>query len=163
MDKMSIADLGRRLNEVGEVFDKKPLTERAILIWFETLQEFSTGLIFGLLKSWAKTHGKFPTPSEVWKVCNEIANRDREVQLANEKAEHERAYQDLKPTNHGKRKLLEIMDILKRPKPTPIEHWRKVLADPSLPAMSHRFAREALDIIQARQHEPARERQPGED
>ena len=55
-------------------------------------------------------------------------------------------------------------------KPTPLEHWRKVLADPRSSEIAKRYATEALSKIDPerflqreveRDREP--ERQPGED
>ena len=49
-------------------------------------------------------------------------------------------------------------------KPTALEHWRKVLADPRSSEIAKRYATEALAKIDRylhRQREP--ERQPGED
>lgn len=161
MDKTSAADLGRRLNDLAEIMDRKPLTEKAVLGWFDTLREFDTGVIFGVLKGWQKTHGKFPNPAEVWKSCNDFSGEVRERQQLADKVALERTYRDIKPTDEGRHKLRQILEILKRPKMTPLEHWRKVMRTEGLPQISYDFARAFLAKRDVVDEPPPRE--PGED
>lgn len=159
MEKSSLPDLARRLNDLAEIMDKKPLGEKAILGWFETLREFETGIVFGSLKGWQKTHARFPTPAEVWKACNEFSSELMEKQQVTDKIALARSYAQIKPTDEGRLKLSRILGVLAVPKPTPLQHWEKVLRTPDLPQISYDYAHAFI----AKQAKPKVDRQPGQD
>ncbi len=158
MQKLDLPALAGLLNALAETFDKKAVGAKALEVWFDTLREFAWERVVGLLQSWPKTHAKFPVPAEVWKILNDFSTQEREAKARSEKAEFARGFEYLGKTERGAQYIAEIAEILKRPKRTPIEHWRNVLATPGLPPISYEFANAALAKIDHR-----RERQPGED
>lgn len=151
MQKLDAPALATALNALAETFDRKAITGKALEMWFDTLREFQTEQVLSLLHSWPKIHGKMPVPAEVWKVLNERALEEREQRHRSEKAQRERDYQNLGTTEHGKRCLSVIYDMLLTPKPTPLEHWRKVMETPGLPSISYEYAKVALERLERRE------------
>jgi hypothetical protein len=152
MQKHDAAQLGAVLNGLAEVFGKSLVSPKGLEFWFETLREFPAEQVVPLLNSWPKLHGKFPVPAEVWKILNERAMEDREQRDRFEKARRERDYAGLGVTQHGKRSIHAIYDmIMANPKPAPIEHWRKVVETPDLPHVSYEYARVALPLLERRE------------
>ena len=120
--------------------------------WFETLKEFPAPVVFGALSNWAKLNHKFPVPNDVWKICNERASETRERVAVAEKKAFEEGWKKAAATPYGRQKLLEIKQILSAPKPTPDQHWRRVLKTPELPEATYRmaesfFARRSLEVM----------------
>lgn len=159
MQKFDAPQLAERLNALAEVFDKKPVSAKALEVWFDTLREFSSEVVMGLLGSWAKTHGKFPAPQEVWKALNDFSIEDRERKAKSEKAAREREIERMPRTPEGERILRLIQDGLKRPKPSPLNHWLQTAATPGLPWITSQLAKEALKKLQPL----GVEREPGQD
>lgn len=136
------AVLRDRLNELAEVFDKKPVGDRGLTVWFGVLREFPTEKVAGVLIGWAKSHGKFPTPAEVWKSCNEMSISEREA-----KAQRENKEPIFYPGVGGQEaaKFIEKMrEILRRPRWTPEEHWMRTLEKHKPGSIGHSYAKEAL-------------------
>jgi hypothetical protein len=156
MQKLDTQLLANALNVLAETFDRKAVAPKALEMWFDTLREFPTESVLALLHSWPKIHGKMPVPAEVWKVLNERAVEDREQRNRAEKSQRERDYAHLGVTEHGRRCLKLIYDmLLSKPKPTPLEHWRKVMETPGLPEVSYEYARKALAILEPREKDAA--------
>ena len=65
-----------------------------------------------------------------------------------------------RPTSEESRK--KIQQFTKLPKPSGLQHWRKVLADPNAPALTKRYAEEALARLEA-ENDAAPTREPGEE
>jgi hypothetical protein len=147
-----------RLAELAEVFDKKPVGDKALRVWFDTLREFPCEDVMSMLLGWPKTRAKFPVPSEVWKAMNERGIDRREEKAARERAEnHGRLFL---PTPRGKEFLAKIKAMLKAPRLTPIQHWHRVLATAAPGSIGERYAREALAKLEP---QAVVEREPGED
>jgi hypothetical protein len=155
MQKLDGPALANELNSLAETFDRKAITPKALEVWFDTLREFPTESVLSLLHSWPKVHGKMPVPAEVWKVLNERSMEEREQRTKAEKIQRERDYAHLGATEHGKRCLNMIYDKLLRPRPTPLEHWRKVMETPGLPQISYEYARIALEVLERRERAAA--------
>lgn len=157
MQKHDLENLASALNGLAEVFDKKPVTQKAVEIWFDTLREFAAERVIGLLLAWPKTHGKMPLPAELWKILNEYGIEERAKTHAAEKAQRVREYASMGATPHGKAALKLIYAILAKPKRTPTEHWEWVLSLPDAPDISKEYARVGLAKLKRReQAKPAR-------
>jgi hypothetical protein len=138
MQSIDLPQLVKELNGLAEVFDKRPITEKASRVWFDTLREFPTERVLGLLLSWPKTHGKFPTPAEVWKACNEMLIDARE-----EKARLERlAEPKWERSPRGLDFLAKMKRTLNNPRRSPTEHWKHVLETKE--GIGHEYAKQAL-------------------
>lgn len=144
MQKYDVPALGEALNGLAEVFDKKAVPQKAFELWFETLKEFPAERVIGLLSNWPKGRGKFPVPSEIWKVLNEWAIDERERSNVSQKKQIQREYGQMGATPHGERALDLIKTMLATPKPTPLEHWRSVMATPGLCDLSYEYAKKYL-------------------
>lgn len=153
MLKTDAAALGEALNGLAETFDKKPVGARAAAIWFDTLKEFPNEVVRGILNAWPKSHGKFPTPAEVWKIVNDVQISERE-QIEKNSVADARAPVHFAPTEAGRRAMAEIRKIMSKPKPSPVKHWQNVLATAKPGSIGHQYATEALKALKYRQREP---------
>ena len=144
-DMLTLRD---RLAELADVFERKPVTEKALKVWFDTLREFPIERVAGVLIGWPKSHGKFPTPAELWKVCGEIGSAEIERKAALDKRpiEWERSPQ-------GAKFLAKMKAIINKPSRTPRQHWEHVLATQKPGDIGYEFALRALK----------RDREPGSD
>lgn len=148
--------LGERLNELAEVFDKKPVSEKGLTVWFGVLREFPAERVCGVLIGWAKTHTKFPSPAEVWKTVNDISINDRE-----KKAEQENK-QEFYPGVGGEQAekfIAQMREVLKRPKWAPMEHWKRLLKTAKPGSIGYEYATAALK----QRHALPVDREPGQD
>lgn len=157
MLKTDAAALGEALNGLAETFDKKPLGSKAVAIWFDTLREFPNELVRGILNTWPKLHGKFPTPAEVWKIVNDVQISERE-QIARNAAKDARDPVRFATTDAGRRAMVQIRKLVRHPKVSPIVHWQRVEQRFKPGTISHEYATAALKILQRK-----RLREPGED
>lgn len=149
--------LGDRLAELSEVFGAKPVSEKGLTVWFGVLREFPTEKVCSVLIGWPKSHGKMPTPNEVWKSVNEICIVERE-----KKAEEERRRAPFQPEVAGVQaeEFLAVMrEMLKRPVFSPREHWERVLRTATPGSIGHDYATQALMKMGA----ITAEREPGQD
>lgn len=153
MNRIDIPTMAAQLNLLAEVYEKRHVTEKAALVWFDTLKEFPTERVCGILIGWPKTHGKFPVPAEVWKSCNDFSIGDREARAAREKAA---VFEPTADPAHVRKMLHAMREILKRPKLSPREHWQKMLATKPAGSIGHTFATQALKPKTVH-------REPGED
>jgi hypothetical protein len=144
MQKFDAAVLSQNLNALAEVYEKKHVTPKALEVWFDTLKAFPTERIMGYLIGWPKTHGKFPTPAEVWKLCNESSIEEREERARQERASNAAPW--MGSTAEGKRLSTLAREIFKRPKRTAKEHWQHVLATAPEGSIGHQYASEALRV-----------------
>lgn len=140
MQSIDIPNLVKELNGLAEVFDKRAVTEKASKVWFDTLREFPTERVLGILIGWPKTHGKFPTPAEVWKSCNDFSIIDREHK-ARQEARLEVAWER---SERGSEFLKQMQRTLKSQKRSPVEHWKHVLATARPGSIGHEYATAAL-------------------
>lgn len=145
MEKISIPQFAGILNGVAEVFGAKQVTPKGLELWFETLREFSENEVFAALNSWPKTHTKFPVPADVWKALNENASRRREDVAEAEKKMFAEGLNRAMATPAGARSMALIRQILSRPKPSPREHWRRVMETEGLPPIAYKFASDFLN------------------
>jgi hypothetical protein len=151
MQKIDIPVLGQNLNALAEVYEKKHVTSKALEVWFDTLKAFPTERIMGLLIGWPKTHGKFPTPAEVWKSCNEASIEEREERAQRERSVNAAPWTGSTP--EGRRLSALAREIFGRPKRTAKEHWQHVLATAPEGSIGHQYASEALRVKVERQEE----------
>lgn len=156
MLKTDAAGLAVALNGLADTFDKKHVTEEATVVWFETLRDFPNELVRGILRTWAKSHGKFPTPAEVWKIANDIQISEREQIARNARSDATQPVHFAK-TDAGKRALAEIRKLVDHRRPSPIAHWEGVLKRFKPDTFSHDAATVALKTLHRKQ------RRPGED
>lgn len=150
MQKFDAELLAKNLNALAEVFDKKPVTAGALQAWFDVLREFPTERVMGVLLGWPKTHGKFPTPAEVWKSCNELSIEEREHKARLEK----QIEPEWQRSANGARLLRGMKRMLNRPTRIPQEHWNHLLQTKKPGDIGYEYARKALKV---------EDRQPGED
>jgi hypothetical protein len=133
--------LSQQLNALCEVYDKKPVSLKGCEVWFDVLKEFPTEKVMSVLIAWPKTHNKFPTPSEVWKVVNEINIAERERKAEIEKKE------EFFPGVGGaqaKKFIAEIRKLLNKPQWSPMEHWRHTLNTQPEGSIGHTYAKQVL-------------------
>lgn len=156
MDKLAAPQFAQILNGLTEVYGVKPVTPKALEMWFESLKEFDTHVVFSTLNGWAKTHTKFPTPNEVWKASNEVSGRHRD-HAAEETKKALQRWTERGSAAHAHASMGVVRDTLATPKPDPRTHWQRVMATEGLPHISYRYAQEVLGKHQAI------ERQPGQD
>ncbi len=118
---------------------------RAIEVWLDTLKEFEGNRILALLNSWPKTHTKFPAPSEVWKALNDDATHKREAVAQAEKKAFAEGGQRLVRSAEADEDWRQMLELLKSPKPTPTQHWQKVIETPGLCNVAYRYADEFFE------------------
>lgn len=160
MHKTDLQILANQLNALAEVFEKKPVSPKGLEVWFDTLRDFPTERVISVLIGWAKTHTKYPSPAEVWKVVNEISIDLREEKVRQERAQIEREYQHMGATPQGKAIIKRMYEILAKPKRTPSQHWEYVLSLKNPPFLAAEYAREALKKLNP---QAVVEREPGMD
>jgi hypothetical protein len=158
MKNYDAVELSARLNALAEVFNAKALTEAALKIWFASLKEFPADMVFGRLTSWPKEHSKFPAPADIWKIANAIGIAERERAAALERSANAQPVR-FERSEAGNRALREIKAMLARPRPSPVEHWRRALATAAPGSITEHYAREALARLEGRN----KMREPGED
>ena len=161
MTKYDLQALATQINLLAEVYEKKPVSPKALEVWFDTLKDFPAERVLSLLISWPKTHLKFPVPSEVWKACNERALGEREAKAEAERAENLR--QPFIRSERGAEFLARMRTTLARPKRSAREHWRHVLATAPSGSIGHRYASEILARLEQRQGNVPIAREPGQD
>lgn len=156
-----LSTLRDRLSELAELFEKKPITDKALRVWFDVLKEFPIEKVAGLLISWPKSHTKFPAPAELWKSCNEIAIAQRE-----KKAAEENRMGAFEPGVGGAKAaefIAKMREILKQPAWTPEQHWRNNLKRFPKGHIGHEAAIYALAKKGLIDPKPQLEREPGQD
>ena len=142
MQKYDATVLAQNLNALAEVFDRKPVSAKALEVWFDTLKEFPTEKVMGKLINWPKSHTKFPAPSEVWKECNDLGAKDREDKAARERAENLR--DPVADDAVARANLSRIRALLSRPRKSAAEYWEMVLKDAPKGSMAEQAANEYL-------------------
>lgn len=155
MQAYDMKTLGDRLSELAEVFDRKPISEKGLTVWFNLLRDFPTDKVCSILIAWPKTHIKFPTPAEVWKAVNEISIDEREKKAALEKRE------EFFPGVGGeqaKKFIAEIRKKLNQPAWTPMQHWQRLLETAKPGSIGHDYATRVL-----KQKGVLRKREAGQD
>ena len=151
-----ISTLKERLAELAEVFERKPLTEKALKVWFDTLRDFPCDQVMALLLGWPRTHGKMPVPAEVWKAMNDWAIDQRE-----RKAASERNSPVFHPGVGGRQAevfIKQMRETLNKPAFSPLEHWKRVLDKQPPGSIGRRYAEEVL-----KKRGVIEEREPGQD
>ena len=141
MNRSDIPTMANQLNLLAEVFDKKPISEKAALVWFDTLKDFKTEKVCSFLIAWPKTHGKFPTPAEVFRVCSEAASSELEAKAQRENREEVTWAKSAR----GLEFLAKMKAALNKPSLDPIQHWRRVLEKEGACNLAKQYARECLE------------------
>lgn len=144
MQKIEAQLLAQNLNALAEVFEKKHVTAKALEVWFDTLKEFPTERVMGLLIGWPKSHTRFPAPAEVWKACNESMAAVREKRATEERVVNARPWTG--HTEESRRLAKKIRELLSKPRPTAKEHWRNVLETAPVGSIGHQYASEVLKV-----------------
>lgn len=145
MLKPEIPMLAERLNALAETFDKRPVSPKALEVWFDSLKEFPSESVLGVLLGWPKTNTRFPSPAEVWKVCNETAIKSREAVAEAHRAQNSGSVRDyVGPTPQGKQIIAEMRKMLTKPRKSMTEHWQAMLDNSNSTHLQRSFAREAL-------------------
>lgn len=116
MIKTDIPTLLTQLNLLAEVYEKKPVSERAAQVWYDTLREFPINVTMDFLIHWPKAHNKFPVPADVWRVVNERMIDKREAEAKAMKAQERKEVEQWVRTPQGA---------------VALEHMRKILGLPS--------------------------------
>jgi hypothetical protein len=151
-----ISTLRDRLAELADVFDKKPLSDKALRVWFDTLREFPCDQVMALLIGWPKTHTKFPAPADVWKAMNEWSIDQRERKAALERREP--AFHPGVGGAKAEQFIAKIRKTLNNPAFTPLEHWQRVHERQPEGSIGREYAEEVL-----RKKGVIKDREPGED
>ena len=159
MNKIDAQTLAQNLNALAEVFDRKPVSAKALEVWFDTLKEFPTEKVMGKLINWPKSHVKFPAPAEVWKECNEYSIKEREDRNARERAENVR--EPRADDAVARANIAKIKALLSRPRKTPIQYWEMVLREAPKGSLAESSAKECLKKLRGYVYE--QEREPGQD
>ena len=153
MQKFDADLLAKNLNQLADVFDRKPVSGPALQAWFDSLKEFPTERVMGVLIGWPRAHLKFPTPSEVWKLCNEIGIGERERKADLEKREQI----EWERSPAGEKFLAKMREIINRPSRTPKEHWEHVLRTQPPGSIGHEYAKK---ILKPEEREPGQDDEP---
>lgn len=115
MVKTDIPTLLSQLNLLAEVYEKRPVSEKAAIVWYDTLREFPIQEVAGYLIHWPKSHAKFPLPSEVWKAVNERMIDKRESESRAMKAQEKKEVEEWGRTPQGAIALEKMRKILGLP------------------------------------------------
>jgi len=83
MLKNELPQLGTRLNQLAEVYERKAITAAALEVWFDALRSFALDAIFRILTDWPKEHQKMPTPAD---VCECMPGRVQSMKQASDEA-----------------------------------------------------------------------------
>src|SRR4051812_12541327 len=118
MQKLDAPLLASNLNSLCAVFDRKPIAEQALAVWFDTLREFPTELVMGAVIAWPKYNSKFPAPADIVKLVNDRSSRDRERKAEMDKKEFHPGVGGAKAQEF----LSKMREILKKPRFSPKEH-----------------------------------------
>lgn len=140
MIQTDVPRFSEAMNSLAEVYGKTALGPKAMNVWFGVLKEFDCVQVVSMLGAWPKTNIKFPAPADVWKALNERASETRERVAAAEKKAYDDGWRAATSTPYGKQKLTEIKRILSAPKPTPEQHWKRVLKTAPIGSPAYRFA-----------------------
>lgn len=140
MQALDVPVMAAQLNALAEVFDKKPVSEKASMVWFDTLKDFKTEKVCSILIAWPKTHTKFPSPADVFKVCNEAASSEMEAKAQRDN----RQEVTWEKSPRAMEFMAKMKATLKKPKPDPIEHWKHTYATQPKGSIGYRYAEEAL-------------------
>lgn len=62
--------LHERLNALADVFGKPGVSKAALGVWWETLREFPSHDVLGVLGYWAQGNTRMPAPADVWSRLN---------------------------------------------------------------------------------------------
>ena len=166
MTKTDTPLLATQLNALAEVFDKRTQTPAAVQVWMDTLREFPTERVLGLLIAWPKSHGKFPTPNDAWKILNEQSIDNREQRAAEEKVRREYETGRMVSSEQGRKIIAGLMAGLSRARRSP-RYWAHKIIDRAAAGedviwIALAYAREALGL-DPKTGLPKAERVPGED
>jgi hypothetical protein len=150
--------LGMRLGQLAEAFDRKGPSENAMLVWLDTLKEFSLFEVESMLVDMPKRLTKFPSPADVWKACNER----RSDRIENEARAHRldevpRVTSFVPNSALGRREMMKIRTILAKPRPSKRDWIDKIFkrhedGDPSLSAAALKLAQDAQTIFARHRH-----------
>lgn len=111
MQRMDASLLAQNLNAIAEVFEKKPVSVKALEVWFETLKEFPTEQVMAKLIHWPKSHTRFPAPAELWKELNDKQIERREEAFVAEKALAAREEKTMYRTEQGSKIIASMKRI----------------------------------------------------
>lgn len=151
MNPTGIAIFAERLNALGEVYDKKPITKGALQVWVDTLREFPTERVLDVLNSWPRKRNKFPTPSEVWTMANEASIEEREKTAAHHRVQNRSEDLPAARSENARQYIERMRKLVANPKPLTrvrfVQHWREMLESEHSTHLQKMFAKEALQEL----------------
>jgi len=112
MQRMDASLLAQNLNAIAEVYEKKPVSSKALEVWFDTLKEFPTEQVMGKIINWPKSHIRFPAPAELWKELNDKQIERREEAFVAEKALAVREQHTMYRTEQGSKIIKEMKRMM---------------------------------------------------
>lgn len=113
MQAIDRATLKEQLVSLADAFGSKPVTDKGVMVWLDTLKEFATHEVMSLLIEWPKYHGKVPVPHEVWRILNERSTDTLEEQAKRDKAQFERDARAWVATPAGKAASAALLKSMK--------------------------------------------------
>ena len=153
MTKLEFADIAKRLQDLAEAYDRRPLGGGAVAAWWQTLESLPAHDVHVILDSWLRTASKFPAPADIYRMANERGIDRREENAANEKAVISREYQFMGATLQGRRALKLIRDLIaaKVAQPDDPRAWARKILDryadgEAVNYTALQFASEALGV-----------------
>lgn len=153
VNKIDFADIARRLQDLAEAYDRRPLAEGAIKAWWSTLESLQAFDVHCVLDDWLRSVNKFPTPADIYRAANERGIDRREAAAAQMKAQEVQEVKHMGATPQGRRALALIREMLAKKVASPDDPkaWARKILDryadgEQLPHTSFMFACEALHM-----------------
>lgn len=133
MTQFEFQEVGARLRDLADAYDRKPPGEGAMRIWWSTLEHLPASDVLLTLADWARSKSKFPTPAEVYTAANERGIDRREERAAELKAQEKREVEQFfrGKTPEGNRALKLIKDMLAKKAAETPDHraWARKILD----------------------------------
>ena len=130
MNSTDFKDLVPRLNALCEVYDRKPLTDAALKVWWEALEPVSAFGAHQVLGNWARTRSRFPLPGEVYEAANNFDIDRRERVVAEERATIATEERHIGATPQGREAMRLIREVIaNKAKPGDAKDWARRILD----------------------------------
>ena len=169
MQRVDLSAFEALMQEMAEVYDRKPYTPAAIKHWFEALAEFHFDKVRYKLKLWRDSSAKQPTISDIVKPLRDAVSDEIERRAIEDKKAFARAPTPV--TRIGSAAMAEIRGLM-RSKRKPGNWWAYELRDAQQAGKGLYYAQEQLARKACGEDwnssvpysaDAVRERQPGED
>lgn len=83
---MNVSQLASALGDLAEVFGTRPVSDRAVTVWYDALKDLDGQTALDVIYDWPKTGTKFPTPADVRQRVSARISREIERRAAEENA-----------------------------------------------------------------------------